>query len=449
VDYRQTCIKYYGAENERTISATLKLAQLNEKDEKYKADAVSMYEAILSSNKSTAASMFSVAATARRRLAHLYSEMSVTHERAQNLYIDEFEVVRNKNGVSHADALFWLGLLITCFKKRNTQQDNKAASERLQAVSTEILLQESDTSRLYEASKTIAKIYKQQNITEPTANEFLSQLRTHAILGESNVASLKGKTLSRRSFTFIVGFEEGISGGQFSVIMSELMTESILITTYNKQKKSNAPFDVILSTGNRLRVFLKNKGRQDYATIERELFDVFLEKVAGKNSQIDNSAARQFFDIVLAELDKDAHDLNVLRITLEAVTRALNENQFNRGYSLAFLADKYMHHFDGFHSQSKIELAFQICLRLSGRGTRRSGDANIEQKMAQLSGALLHEVLQAARAIRLSLISLPLSDLNLLVGILGQTKNYTDLEVSTHPPQSTCLPPLYPLSETC
>lgn len=428
VDYRQTCIKYYGQENERTISATLKLAQLNEKDEKYKADAISMYEAILSSNKSTAASMFSVAATARRRLAHLYSQMSVTHERAQNLYTDEFEVVRNKSGVSHSDALFWLGLLITCLKKRNTQQDNKAASERLQAVSTEILLQETDTSKLYEASKTIAKIYKQQNITEPNANEFLTQLRNHAILGESTIASLKGKTLHRRSFTFIVGFEEGINGGQFSVIMSELMTESILVTTYNKQRKSNASFDVILSTGNRLRVFLKNKGREDYTTIERQLFDIFVENVVGKNSQIDNSASRQFFDIVLAELDKDAHDLNVLRITLDAVTRALNENQFNRGYSLAFIADKYMHHFDGFRSQSKIELAFQICLRLSGRGTRKAGDANIEQKMAQLSGALLHEVLQAAKAIRLSLISLPLSDLNLLVGILGQTKNYTDLE---------------------
>ncbi|KAK5100290.1 hypothetical protein LTR70_001723 [Exophiala xenobiotica] len=401
LDYRQTRIKYYGQENERTISATLKLAQLNEKDEKYKADAIAMYEAILSSNKSTAASMFSVAATARRRLAHLYSEMSVTHERAQNLYIDEFEVVRNKSGVSHPDALFWLGLLVTCLKKRNTQQDSKAATERLQGVSTEILLQENDTSRLYEAS-------------------------------ESNITSLKGKTLTRRSFTFVVGFEEGISGGQFSVIMSELMTESILVTTFNKQKKSNASFDVILSTGNRLRVSLKNKGRQDYTTVEKEIFEIFMDKVVGKNSQIDNSAARQFFDIVLAELDKDSHDLNVLRVTLDAVTRAFNENQFSRGYSLAFIADKYMHHFDGFRSQSKIELALQICLRLSGRGTRKTGDKDIEQKMSQLSGALLQEVLQAAKAIRFSLISLPLSDLNLLVGILGQTKNYTDLEWILH-----------------
>jgi len=440
VDYRQTCIKYFGQENERTISATLKLAQLNEKDEKYKADAISMYETILDSNKSTGASMFSVAATARRRLAHLYSDMSVTHERAQNLYIDEFEVVRNKSGVSHPDALFWLGLFITCFKKRNTQQDNKTASQRLQTVSTEILLQETDTSRLYEASKTIAKIYKQQSITEPNANEFLTQLRQHAIIGESNIASLKGKTLTRRSFTFVVGFEEGISGGQFSVIMSELMTESILVTTFNKQKKSNASFDVILSTGNRLRVFLKNKGRQDYTVVEKELFEIFMEKVVGKSSQIDNSAARQFFDIVLAELDKDSHDLSVLRVTLEAVTRAFTENQFSRGYSLAFIADRYMHHFDGFRSQSKIELAFQICLRLSGRGTRKTGDKDIEQKMSQLSGALLQEVLQAAKAIRFSLITLPLSDLNLLVGILGQAKNYSDLEVSPHllstPPQA-------------
>lgn len=435
-DYRQTCIKFYGNDSERTITASMKLAELNEKDEKYKSDAVSIYETILSSSKTSAASMFAVTATARRRLAHLYSELSVTTERAQNLYIDEFEVARNKSSVSSSDALFWLDLLIACYKKRNNAEDNKAASERLQNVSTEILLQETDTTRLYEASKTIVQIYKKHNVTNPTIEEFLTQLRQHVIIGESNIASLKGKTLSRRSFTFIVGLEEGISGGQFSVIMSELMTESILVTTFRKNKKANASFDVILSTGNRLRLFLKNKGRSDYTDVEKDIFEVFLDKVVGKESDIDRNASRQFFNIVLDELNKDSHDLNVLRIALEAITRAFKENQFERGYSLAFIADRYMHHFDGFRSQSKIELAFQICLRLSGRGSRKTGDEKIEAKMSRLSGALLQEVLQAAKAIRLSLVSLPLHELNILVGILGHTKNYGDLEVCFTPVQT-------------
>ena len=433
-DYRQTCIKYYGQESERTISATLKLAQLNEKDEKYRGDAMAMYESILSSKIISSASMFSVAATARRRLAHLYSERSVTTERAQNLYIDEFEVIRNKSGGSNTiDALFWFGLLITCFKQQNTAESNKVAVERIQSVSTEILLQESDTQKMYKASKSIATIYKKQKVTGPTAEEYLNELRRHAIHGESSIVSLKGKTLNRRSFTFIVGFEEAIAGGQFSVLMSELMTESILVAAFKKEKNSKASFDIILSTGNRLRVFLKSKNRQSYKEIENELFTTFMIQIVGDKVELDRQAARQFFDIVLGELDKDSHDLHVLEFTLQAITRAFNENQFQRGYSLAFIADKYIHYFDGFRSQSKIEIAFQICLRLSGHGLRKTAGADMEQKMVQFAGAMLVEVLQAAKAIQLNLQSLPLSDLNILCGILGHSKAYTDLEVSYVP----------------
>lgn len=439
-EYRSTCIKFYGQESERTMSATLKLAQLNEKDEKFRSDAVSMYESILTSKTATSASMFSVVATARRSLARLYSELNVTNERAQGLYTEEFEGVRGQKSISHADTLFWLGLLIKCFKIRNTAEDNKAAVRRIETVTTELVLQESDTQKMYEASKTIAKIYKEHNLTEPTASEFLFQLRQHAITGESTIVSLKGKVLSRKAFTFIVGFEETITGGQFSVIMSELMTEQLLVSTFIKQKKAKASFDVLITTGNRLRLFLKNKGRSDYTRIETELFDIFLAEIVGQNADIDRQASRQFFDIVLSEFDKDAHDLNVLRITLEAISRAFNENQFQRGYSLAYISDRYMHHFDGFRSQSKVEIAFQICLRLAGRGTRKAGDEKIEQKMTALSGSLLQEVLSAAKAIRLSLVSLPLKDLNILVGILGQTKNYADLEVSPHPRRSLPVP---------
>lgn len=431
-EYRQTCIKFYGQDSERTLTATMKLAELNEKDEKHKSEAISMYESILNSSKISSASMFSVAASARKRLAHLYSELSITTERAQNLYIDEFEVARNKSGIASSDSLFWLRLLIICFKKRNSAESNKAAVTRIQTVSSEILLEEKDTQKLYEASQSIAKIYKEQGLTEPTAEEYLNQLRHHAIHGESQIAALKGKTLARRSFTFVIGFEEALHGGQFSVLMSELMTESILVASFRREKSSNALFDVVLSTGNRLRVFLKSKNRSTYKDVEQDLFVIFSDRIFGKNADIDRSAARQFFDIVLGELDKDAHDLTVLQITLQAITRSFNENQFARGYSLAYIADQYLHYFDGFRSQSKIEIALQICLRLSGHGLRKTAqDSNIEQRMVQLSGAMLKEVLQAAKAIQLSILSLSLSDLNILVGILGQNKNYVDLEAST------------------
>jgi hypothetical protein len=49
--------------------------------------------------------------------------------------------------------------------------------------------------------------------------------------------------------------------------------------------------------------------------------------------------------------------------------------------------------------------------------------------MLHLSRALLKEVLQAAKAIQLSLTALSIEELNSLVGLLGHQQNYDDLEV--------------------
>jgi hypothetical protein len=88
-----------------------------------------------------------------------------------------------------------------------------------------------------------------------------------------------------------------------------------------------------------------------------------------------------------------------------------------------------MHHYDSFRSQAKIETAFKICLYLTGHGTRKCTDEKLNQSMLHLSRALLKEVLQAAKAIQLSLTALSIEELNSLVGLLGQQQNYDDLEV--------------------
>ena len=124
-EYRQTCQKFYGADSERTINASMKLAILDEKDEKHRSEAVSIYESILSmhqQSKISGASISIVVGNARRRLAHLYSTMGITSEQAQTLYVEELESTRSTHGNSHADTLMWLGLLIACYKKRTPKR---------------------------------------------------------------------------------------------------------------------------------------------------------------------------------------------------------------------------------------------------------------------------------------------------------------------------------------
>jgi hypothetical protein len=442
-EYRDTCIKFYGAESERTLMASMRLAELDEKEEKCKDEAISIYEFVLDthqkSKKISTAATFATIATAKQRLAHLYSARGVTHDRAQNLYLEEYEATKTKNGYSHTVTISWLSLLISCYKKRNTPESNKAASTTLQDISTNILLEEKDSQKLYESAQAIAKVYTSQNVTEPTASDFLVELRRHVISGESSIAHLKGKTTDRRVYVFIVGFEETVRGlegaGQFSVLMSELMSESLLTEAYMKAK-SNGPFDTIFGYGTRLRSFLRAKQRKEATRVDEELLEIFTHKIVA-NRQVDKAATRQFFDIVVAEFGKDQQDVTVLKKVAEAVLRSFNENQFQRGYSLAVLVDAYMHHYDGFRSQVKIETAFKICLYLTGHGTKKCADASLAEKMMHLSRVLLKEVLHAAKAIRLSLTTLSVEELNSLVGLLGEQQNYDDLEVRFEYPHAS------------
>ena len=319
-------------------------------------------------------------------------------------------------------------------QETHTQEDNRKAVEKLQSTATEIMLHETDSQKLYEGSRTIATIYKKHQFSNPTASEYVSELRRHAVSGESNVASLKGKSVSRRVYTFIVGTEEAVHGGQFSVIMSELMTESLLTDAFLTAKRKDASFDVVFHAGKRLRQFLMSKNRKESTRVDADLLEVFNRKVVSTGSttkqQVDQAAVRQYFDIIVHRLDEDAHDLAVLRIATEAITRAVKENQFTRAYWLASIADRYAQFNDGYRSQSKIELAFQICMMLNGRATgiKSSDDKNLQQQMYTLSATIPTEALAAAKATQLNFVALPLEELNALIGMLGLQKNYADLE---------------------
>lgn len=191
-EYRGACTRLDGADSERTLTASMRLAELDEKEDSQQEEAISIYESVLTSHQSSkkmaAASTFLMITTAKQRLAHLYSARGITHDRAQNLYLEEYEATKNKHSYSHTQTISWLKLLITYYKKRNMAESNKMASATLQDVIANIILSEKDSGRLYESSQTLSRIYVAQHVTEPNAADFVAELRRHVISGESDIA---------------------------------------------------------------------------------------------------------------------------------------------------------------------------------------------------------------------------------------------------------------------
>jgi hypothetical protein len=64
-------------------------------------------------------------------------------------------------------------------------------------------------------------------------------------------------------------------------------------------------------------------------------------------------------------------------------------------------------------------------VKLSGKTV----DPELRTKMLDLSRKIIFEVLKACKASKINFIRLKASDLNDLVGLLGEQQNYADLEV--------------------
>lgn len=429
----------------------------------------------------------SLLASAKRHLASLYTMetqasgtaaggaakavvSAESAKKAETLWVEQLDVNKKAHGCAHKATLASLASLVNVWARSDKAEVRKQAQEKLDTSVVEVLSESCvagtatvDSTKLHESGVSLAKTYLSCGFSTQ-AWALLKQLRFHVVargkIAGSDIALEKTSTLKltenvdRRSLVFLASFEETLrtseaetaklSSGQkivkvtFSDIMTDLLTEGILYDRYALTKASKElSVEQKLFDGARLYVFLKiNKEQhaEQLVAVEESLYKLFQEKF-GAAIKTEVLVTRAFLLTIVEELGKqNIHEDNLVYITCTAVTARvyalLLVDSYAQAVDLATAWYQFMVSQNGFKNPQTIAFAFKLSLYLAGLGVKstKAADAIMQSRMVELSKTILRETLSACKTMNIDLVSLQASELNSLVRLMGQQKNYEDLE---------------------
>lgn len=354
--------------------------------------------------------------------------------------MERFENVKVKFGCSHDTTLSQLEELVIFYKSRKDQKLTATVIRTLQATTIEIITKETDSGRLFDSSIRIARIYMSQGHIEE-AKGLLGELRRQIVSRDLSSCGDFGfkfdQHLDRRSFVFLAAFEETLEGLEtisFSEIMADFLTETIMIEAYTRALTEKTRFETLMVHGARLRYFRRSKYNDAHdSKIDEDLFNAFIQNM-GSSITTPKNTTREFFRILLEETGKSQHEIHLVKVGshsgVAAVRTLLEQSKFQEALDLATCVWQFAKSQEGFNDQEIISCGFKIALCLAGRRAKKCNDnPKLRQNMMDLSGTYVEEILKASRRINIDFTKTPIEELNELVILLGDQKNFANLEV--------------------
>ncbi|KAI9641201.1 hypothetical protein NHQ30_010001 [Ciborinia camelliae] len=435
VDFRKACMTFYGVHQEITIKATLQLAELDEDSEQYCEEAISMYEDADSKaheapkGQITEATLAAVLA-AKKRLPHLYSvsKLSVS-TKAIALYKQEFSKFQTEKGYAHRDTLFWLGHLTKALSKQNKAEAISEARHTLQASILEVLKTEKNSQILSDSAVTFATLYKKAGL-ESEAVRLMNQLRSEAVFSHSDLKLAPKIKLESYTWVFLVGFESTVTGRKelYSSIMADLFMEIFLYQMYQRSIMQKMFFTTVLSYASRLLAFLKDVGDDSGLEIANKSVLEYFAANLGVKKNLSSHTLREFLQIVLVKFNEGETETSILRAGLDATSDYMSRGKFSEAQELAEYVDSFQKFYGGYDTLPKIDMGLSLALVLVGNKAKSFSDAQLRASSVTLSGSIMKQIIQRFRNGQLQIVDLPIQQLNIACGLLGEVQDLEALE---------------------
>lgn len=439
-DYRMVCVRIYGTSHEKTLRATIRLAEICQANGGHDSEAIALYEGVLNENRlvtmdtattlAEQSSLQTLLANVKRTLAQLYVRDSTTSLKALPLYLEELQTSRVQLGYASQTTVGWLREIVLLYSRQNSKDYDAKATELLRSFIFETLENETDTQRLQISARTIAQIYLDCGYLE-AARSVIDELRYRIIYGST--ASQKF-AIDRVSAVFLIAFGEVITkDGSFSDVMGELMNEILLHESFSKSLFSPQDFVQTLASGARLQKFQKEK-RQMQAAKETDsrLLDYFSNTLSSSRSP-DKDVVGQFYSTCLKEIAHEDYQIRIINDTTRRVHNLCESSRFREAYDLSGLLQSFVHLTGGLHNVESIKTGIKLCLYLNGHETKKCPDRKLAETMSIQSKVLLQEIISASRTLGVRFSELPFDEINELVTLLGEQENFEELEVSAIP----------------
>ncbi|KAJ6052157.1 hypothetical protein N7499_011539 [Penicillium canescens] len=409
--YRETCLKIYGESHVSTYKATMRLAEISHSSE----------NEVTESSTTTTTSTTSII---KQRLAKLYSSSTETVSKAVSLYQEDYHSSVKQEGYASQTSLTALQELVTSYHKQNTKTSTTEAVKALTTATTSIFEQETDTQRMYKSSQTIAQMYKTVGHQE-AAWTLLQNLRSRLI---RETTSTEKTTISRKVAVFIVAFEESLFQKRtYTAIMAELVSEINLYESFYSARKEKQ-FLAIFISGVRLLNFQRTRNAtEELQKTDTELFRLFTEYFSVK-TQSSKVSIQAFYQITIAEITKREYDTHIITKTVLAIHHEIEQGHFQEAYELSSILHKFIQQVDGFSTHSNTKEGILLAKYLLGHGVKKSPDAKLVKAMSELSRVVLQDILIVYRATGVRFTDLDVSEVNEITILLGEQKNFEDLE---------------------
>lgn len=445
--YRKTCTSVFGATASITIQATQTLANVCRESTKYESEAVQLYEELLKiqSNevdidhddiRATLDAIYedqcaSVSSSTESVSAEqMYKVISIRSRR--------LSTTRSTNGWAHQDSLSQMDELVALYVKRG---ETHAAVSLLQETAIQVLVTETSTTRLTAAAKHIASSFiatGQVHRAKELAQEIYRQIVAKDTVNIST-AKFDLTVKHRQTLAFLAQFEYSIrereeSSLTVNEIYSSLTAEYLYFEQFRAEISSAkaSSFQSVIGTVSRLHGFLRSRGRWSPAARLVDQFTNYFVSTQNEKIQVSAGQAKVFISALLEYFSThSSHDFlrSVAIASYNRVEQLLSSKDYKTASDLALTSFKFIRAHDGFSSSiSTIKLGFKLGLAVSGRDIQPHPDPPTRKNMLTTSAIIMTDILGYCKLKKIDLSQLDLLNLNSLIGLLDEQKDYHMLE---------------------
>ncbi|KAI0095438.1 hypothetical protein F4776DRAFT_677433 [Hypoxylon sp. NC0597] len=464
VEYRETVKKVFGVSVAIYLTTLIALAEVCEKSEEHYLESVAIYEEVITKTKTITTLTETKIRTIKKRLSTLYVTVitsskkteTTTIERAITVCSETYEQFKIQYGWWHETTLLKLKELVLIYSKLTTEKSHHIMVSLLQESVTKILSTATVAIELYKAALTLSSIYKTVKL-EREGHELLRQLRVLVLFPGFDVSEQKitiklDIKLTKVALVFLIALEEGLyhpegkpGHNHFSQIMADLLLEMLLYEQYvmvttNMTEKTN--IETVLEHSARLRSLWAARGRTGFVSIlDKKLFALFLERyhtVLGSYANDKNAS----YDLYVALLTEIGESNAAERTTIDfamATVKSINTTVWKlmveskdipRAHAVAKCGFQFANSQRFYHNRRRGVLGYKLAELLAGRGvpTWKTADTKLRESMLLTSRTVLQTVFAAFREAGVDFVSLRFEDLSSLIALLGDQKNYSELE---------------------
>jgi len=438
-DYQTKVKAVFGATASITIKATLTLAKVCQESKRYESIAIALYEELLKI-KTDEFDQEEIRAT----LDGIYEEQtslalkseSVSDEmvsRASKILRKRVTTIREQHGWAHEESLSQLSEMVSFHYKHSKIE---SVLEELKQSTVHILSEESSSVALAAAAVTIADSYIATNQVSK-ATQLSEELYRQVIMKDTSKvkeSQFDLTTKGRQSLIFLAQLEHSLHQRTSTIteILAALTTQYVYFEEFRSQTVSKtSTFQSVSLSASRLYHFLLRSNRHTVATRVFEDYVAYFLDTEGKRIKLTETSQVKILLVTILDHFNTHQSSNFVRsVGIAANYRVLDllqKKSYDHAADLALAAFRYISAHDVYRTPAIVKFAFTLGVFITGRTITPQPDASAQKKLNGVSAVITTEVLRTISDLKINLAQISLDYLNILIGILGEQKDYKNL----------------------